>query len=355
MSSPVKSLPASCYSDPDLFSREQSLIFAQHWSYVAPETELELPGDCLAAEIAARSIILVRGEDNQIRGFYNLCRHRASPLIRDEPVNVERIVCPYHSWCYDLTGNLIAAPGFKESDDFKLNKLGLISIRVECWNGMVFACLDTDAPSLIEWLGDVVDIAKDFAAVDDMDYESRLVNEGDVNWKCYSDNTAEGYHLASVHPGLAASLVSKQTSIRAYERGQFVGFDVTYKGKDGVPESSGFWVYKYPGLLLHFSMNSFNVERVIPLSPTRSRMERSFWFKPEISSIQRNATVASSNIVMDEDLEICLRVQKNLQSGVYETGFLSPEREPGTIFFQQLVADSLKDRRMSNIREYRQY
>ena len=338
----VASLEANYYDDPEIFSLEQRTIFTKNWIFVAPVSELSHSGDFVTDEIAERPVVIIRNNEGDIRGYYNLCRHRASVLCRERQGNRKVFVCPYHSWSYTLDGQLKNCPGFEHEIKSRQLEMNLIPIRVEVWNELVFVCLDDTAPDLKTWMGDVLEIAERFPGVKEMEYEARLQNQGEVNWKTYSDNSAEGYHLDSVHKSLSLALVPDQTDIRNYENGGFTGFDVTYKGDSGQAHSKGFWIYKFPGLLLHFSENSFNIERVLPKAPVKTEIHRWFWFMPEVHKTQRQETVEFSNVVMDEDMEICFQVQRNLAGGIYKQGLLSKEREPGTVFFQSLVREHLK-------------
>ena len=334
----VTSLPATYYHDLDIFRLEQARVFRRHWTLVGREACLEQAGAYITDSLGGQSVIVLRKTDRQLAGYLNLCRHRASPLCLDEAGNTRTLVCPYHAWTYDLDGRLQAAPGFPELPD--PDHFSLVPVQVDCWNGLVFACLDDRTPPLQTWLGDIVDIAADYPSPELMQFERSLESECAANWKNYSDNSAEGYHLSMVHPGLNASLVRGQTRIQAFENGAFVGFDVTYR--DGEEESPGYWIYKYPGLLLHFSRNSFNCERVVPLSPGHSLTRRWFWFLDSVPGQDREQTIEFSNQVMAEDIGICSRVQENLEGGFYDTGLLSPEREPGTIFIQQCLQQDLE-------------
>lgn len=344
MSAPkfVPSLPASWYHDPELFERERKQIFARHWSVLAREEQLAQLGHCASGMVAGWPVFAVRGDDGELRAFHNVCRHRAGPIVSAEEGVCDVLRCPYHGWTYRLDGALKSAPGFDQDCNTDAASMGLLSIRVATWNGVVFVCLDPNVVPLEQWLGDIVTIARDYPTIPSMSFYAGVINEGDLNWKAYGDNSAEGYHLGMVHQELSTSLFRDKTDVAAYENGKFIGFRVAYKASPMRPESSGFWVYKFPGLLLHFSEYGFNLERVSPLGPTRSRMERWFWFPEDLSSTEKDEAVLSSNRVMDEDLSICLRVQQNLEAGVYQTGRLSCEREPGTVFFQQLVREALE-------------
>ena len=338
MSSIVETLPAHWYHSDEIFEREKKLIFSRHWSYVGWTGHLAQAGQYLTTDIAGQSVVVVNAGNGRLRGFLNLCRHRASPVCLENRGQVNRFTCPYHSWTYDLDGALVSAPGFGEELDTAGN--GLLPVRVDIWRGLVFACLDESVDDLDNWMGDINAIADDYPDLAELEYETMRSNPCAANWKNYSDNSAEGYHLGTIHPGLSASLVRSQTRIAAYENGRFVGFNVSYREDDG--ESPGFWIYKFPGLLMHYSMNSFNIEKVTPVDARSSRMERWFWFRPEVDMASRAQTIEFSNQVMEEDMGICARVQRNLESGNYDTGYLSREREPGTVYFQSCVREALQ-------------
>ena len=218
-------------------------------------------------------------------------------------------------------------------------------MRVETWNGLVFACLDTDAPDLAAWLGDIVEIAGRFPAVPDMTFQGEVVKEGATNWKAYGDNSCEGYHVGMVHRALGSSMQRESVRVAGYPNGKFIGFDVSYSsGKDESRAGKGFWIYKFPGLLLHFSDFAFNAESVFPASEDSIELYRWFWSDPDKAE-QHGVDPASirpnSEQVIDEDLSICELVQRNLASGVYPGGTLSATQEPGTVYFQQLVREAL--------------
>ena len=220
----------------------------------------------------------------------------------------------------------------------------LFPINISVWNGMVFASIGRDAPSLLEWLGEIAEVAKPFPEVARMEPLSTLEKSGNTNWKCYGDNSCEGYHVGLVHKSLNSSMDQDAVTIRCYENGKFIGFDVTYHASAADPSrrGKGLWIYKFPGLLLHFSENTFNAECVIPVDVGKINLKRWFWSLPKEQTtldVDPREAVSSASIVMDEDLEICERVFENLSAGVYRSGVLSPQDEPGTQYFQQLVRE----------------
>ena len=147
-----ETLPAAWYHDAAVFQRERQAIFARNWSLIGRLEKLARPGDYVAGEVAGYPVFVLRAREGGLKGFHNVCRHRAGPMVRDE------------------------------------------------------------------------------------------------------------------------------LKIAAYENGAFVGFDVCYQAPEGRGTSRGFWVYKFPALLMHFSETSFNLEQIVPLGPRRILLKRWFWF-----------------------------------------------------------------------------
>ena len=338
MNSIVQSLPAEWYHKEEIYQLELQEIFARNWSFVSSTDELKNLGDYVTCAVANQSIVVVRDLQGDLRGFLNLCRHRASPLSVDKKGCIRQFTCPYHAWSYQLDGRLKHAPGFELPGDV-LEDLGLIPVQVSVWNDLVFACLDLAGVSLQDWLGEIIAIARDFPAVAEMKFTGMRSGHCHANWKNYSDNSAEGYHLATVHRELNASLVKGATRITPHENSKFVGFEVTYQAEES--DSPGYWIYKFPGMLMHFSMNSFNIEKVTPVDRNHAMIERWFWFLPSVSQHDAEQIIGLSGRVMEEDIGICGRVQKNLEGGYYKKDILSTVREPGTVCFQQWVRTAL--------------
>jgi len=333
------------YHQADVFAFECEQVFKRHWWLVAPESAFAAAGDYQSFKLMQWPLLVVRDHQGELRGFYNLCRHRAGPLV-DEGCGQRRdFVCRYHGWRYACSGELLKTPGFENDVIDDPAGMGLLPIRVASWNGMVFVCLDDSAPALDDWLGDIVAVARDYDSTTQMSYDGDTVKQAACNWKTYGDNSCEGYHVGMVHQALGSSMQRESVQIDSYENGQFVGFDVNYgDGKDESRAGKGFWIYKFPGLLLHFAEFAFNAESVFPVDASSIRLQRWFW-SHAAKAAQHGVDIASirpnSEQVIDEDIRICERVQTNLASGAYPGGLLSPQQEPGTIYFQQLVREAL--------------
>src|SRR5262245_13249389 len=120
-----KGLPAAWYHDPAHYARELEAFWYRRWIAVAREEEVPNPGDWRTVRIGTQSLVLARGEDNAIRAFHNVCRHRGSVLCTAESGSFarNRIVCPYHAWTYNLEGRLVNTPRRMETPDFDMRKL----------------------------------------------------------------------------------------------------------------------------------------------------------------------------------------------------------------------------------------
>ncbi len=347
VSTPPETLPASWYHDRETYDRERNAIFRKHWTLIAREDQLTTPGAYVADDIADLPVFVIRGKEGELRGYHNVCRHRAGPLVKEGAGRCSTLRCRYHGWLYDIEGALRRAPGLELGRDLDPAKFGLFPVRVETWNGLVFGCLDGEAPPLHDWLGDIVGIASRFPSNADMTYKGEVLESGDANWKNYSDNSCEGYHVGFVHKSLGKTIGKEEIDIRPHENGQFVGFDVTYIASeaDSTRQGKGFWIYKFPGLLLHFAEYSFNCERVKPVGPGAVKLVRWYWCdddKAAALGVTAEDAMASGKVVMGEDLGICEDVQRNLSAGIYQTGRMAPTEEVGTIYFQKLVREALE-------------
>ncbi|MBT5139944.1 MAG: Rieske (2Fe-2S) protein, partial [Acidimicrobiaceae bacterium] len=149
-----QSLHADAYVDPVWFDHEMRTIFARTWQWVCHGEKVREAGQYTTAVIAGMPIMVVRTHDDELKAFYNVCKHRAHELLQDEGTT-RSIVCPYHAWTYDLGGGLVAARHTSHLPDFELGEICLDEVQVEEFGGFVYVNLDLTAPSLAEQAGDL--------------------------------------------------------------------------------------------------------------------------------------------------------------------------------------------------------
>lgn len=338
-------ISASYYTDVEILRRERQQIFAANWWLLGPASACRDRGDYLCDTICGWPILAIRDDDNQLRAFHNVCRHRGSSLLEAGQGNCAKLRCPYHGWLYGSNGDLLKAPGFA-SDEINPAETGLISMRVTTWMGMIFVCPASDGQPAVEfesWLGSLPGLISGFPTIDDMQYYGQFVVEGQANWKTYCDNTVEGYHLHSVHPRLAKAVAAGKVDIVSYDEGALVAFHVGYGAAASAAElrgDAGIWTYKFPGFQLAISDNAFKIERLEPTGIDRLRSTNWAWYR-DLSDAQRQDSFDWSRTVVEEDIGICEKVQVNLAAGVYHSGPLSSEHEPHVATLQRFYLAAL--------------
>lgn len=199
--------PAGIYSDPGIHELERDQLFCRSWQYLAHESEIPKPGDFVVRRILHDSFIVVRGDDGLVRVLLNLCRHRGMQVCRAEVGNASHFRCPYHAWSYSNSGKLAGLPfhvdAYGGEAGLKRSETTLVSPpRVETYRGLVFACLDPEAASLVESLGGFEFYLDLYVNQSDDGIELRGPQRWVVhsNWKIGAENFAgDSYHTPHTH------------------------------------------------------------------------------------------------------------------------------------------------------------
>ncbi len=201
---PGFSLEADFYTRPDLFEADMENIFGKHWIYVGVEPDVPEPGDVVVVDIGKWSVLLVRDDDMNIKAFHNVCRHRGARLVTTPNAVVGNLVCRYHAWTYNLSGDLIFADHMGEGFDKSCNGLKPILLRNVA--GLLFICLAEDAPADIEQMAAEM---TPYLELHDLP-NTKIVKTIDLieygNWKITMENNRECYHCGANHPELTIPL-----------------------------------------------------------------------------------------------------------------------------------------------------
>ena len=208
--SKARGLPNPFYTSAEVFEEEKKRVFFRNWAALGFVSDAPEPGDAKPLSFLGQPLVMVRDQDGTLRVFQNICRHRGMILV-EQPGKIERAIrCPYHSWCYELNGNLrttphVGGPGTNRHDDIKREELGLFEVRSHQWLGMVFINLDGTAPPFEEYAANAIARYGDFdRPLYKCGDEGTFTMEVQGNWKLAIENGAESYHLPWVHPGLNA-------------------------------------------------------------------------------------------------------------------------------------------------------
>lgn len=201
---PGYSLEADFYLSPAIFDMDMEEIFGRHWIFVAVEPDIPEPGDYLAVDVGRHSVVLVRDDDGQVRAYHNVCRHRGARLCAQPQGSVGNLVCSYHQWTYTLNGKLAYAEHM--GDGFDKSLYSLKPVRVESLSGLIFICLDPEAPSDFGVMREQVEPYLRPHQIRNCKVAAQIDIIEDCNWKLTLENNRECYHCAVNHPELTVSL-----------------------------------------------------------------------------------------------------------------------------------------------------
>ena len=314
-------IPAARYCDPAFFELERDYVFGRNWLFVAHADELPAPGDALLLDQFPTPLMLVRGTDSTIRAFFNTCRHRGAPLIREPRANVKtRLVCRYHSWSYDLEGRLRGVPDSENFNNLDKSCLGLGAVRCETWAGLVFINLDENAVPLREFLAPIM-LTMDAAIGDAAGSPSRFVHKSSTklrgNWKLAIDANIETYHVNTVHPGLAPVLEQKGTAIWLLPKGHsrmFIAHRIPLERNplvrhfpcvDPVTGEGAYAYLIYPNTVIVVAPTLIFTTQTWPVAPGEMRYDVYYLMAAPMDDLNRTAyerIITATDKILQEDL-----------------------------------------------------
>ncbi len=345
----MRTLPRAAYVSHESFVHETERIFHREWFLVGRAESLENAGSCLRVDVAGESVLVVRTRAGELRGFYNVCRHRGSQLVDEDcetPLRLKGAIrCPYHAWTYGLDGELRNAPFLTESDGLRREQLGLHPIGVETWGGFVFVNLTpeeiTPERSLRSTLADVIARTSNYP-LEVLRAARTISYHVPANWKVIVENYNECYHCGPVHPELCEI-------VPAFKRGGGRELDweegirhrdgattFTFSGTtDRVPfprlseaertRHKGELVY--PNMMLSLSPDHVAAFTLWPIDQANTRIDCAFLFHPdEIARARFDPSDAIEfwDLVNRQDWRICASVQRGMGSRVFEHGYYAP-------------------------------
>ena len=316
------SLQAEFFLDKRQYDKERQ-FFEKTWIFVAHDSEL-LNYNVIARKVAGYPIIITKDHTETIRSFTNICRHRGSKLLDDGTGKKCRTIsCPYHGWGYGLDGSLKQTPNFGYAlnmGDYRLSEW-----HVQVINGLIFVSLDPKYTFEQQFGSCIDELHKKIPS-----YVVRSRKEFVVhcNWKLYVENYLEGYHIPFAHPTLAREIVMSNYEVRSHDG--YISHHVTAK-KGSVSE--GYWMYLWPNVAINSYANGFSLERIIPISPTQTKISYLYLFSDNCSDVDMEKSMATSSKITEEDIQLVERIQDNLHSGLYIPGPLSPKHETGLVTF----------------------
>ena len=210
-STPTPSLAAKYYTDPEVFKLETNGLLARTWQFAGHASQLKETGDYFTFDMAGESLFCIKGRDGEIRTFYNVCQHRAHQLVSGQG-QTRVVVCPYHAWTYELTGELRAGPNIKAVEGFDKSSICLTSVRTEVFLGFIFVNLDNDAKPMDDWFPNVrTELESYIPHWDTLAPLEWVEIPENCNWKVSVENYSECYHCTLNHPTFSTGVVRPET------------------------------------------------------------------------------------------------------------------------------------------------
>lgn len=340
----AETIPSSWYTKREILEQEYVHIFRKTWQFVGRRSELTEQGSHIIATVGKEPIIVVRGKDDVIRAFYNVCRHRGGPLALENGCS-SMLQCKYHGWTYQLDGMLRGVPDFDRVELFDKKDYGLVPVLLGEWEGLLFVALEQPIVSLEQIFAGVRERIRS-VDLSSLKFYTRIVYEINCNWKAYIDNYLEGYHVPLVHPELVKMYNFNQYKTETFEwyslqHAPLRADEVLYSKRvreGGIAEALYYFVF--PNLMLNILPGRLQTNLVQPIDENRCRVIFDYYYEdivsPEgLSHIEED--IRFSELVQQEDIKICELVQRGLNSSAYDRGRFSVKRENAVYHFQCLL------------------
>ena len=320
------------YISHDHFIQEMDLVYSSNWCFIGLSQDLSHVGDRLVAEVGDESILVVRNREGILRAYYNVCQHRGSQLCDESGTGYgAAITCPYHAWSYSLDGNLVSAI-HHDKEDFDRECISLTSVRVEEWQGCIFATLNSNSPTLVESLSQLY---SDPRSLERFDIGSLIrghhtVDEAQCNWKVLVENYSECLHCSVVHPEFCDLVPVYKTghtiesdredwAARLKTGATAISFDETSSLPmiPSMTEPLVYGAFVYPNMLIDVMPTCVALTRYVPRSASHTTVHTDYLFPRttlEDSSVDLTPTLSFNDLVNQQDIAVSERVQRGVNS-----------------------------------------
>jgi choline monooxygenase len=363
----ARGLPNEAYTSPGFRDWERDRVLAKTWFCIGFGRDVPNPGDAFPSQVQGIPVLMLRRYDGSIGVFHNVCSHRGAQLVT-EPCSVKRrLRCPYHSWVYDLDGQLLATPHIggpriNEIAGFDKSEHGLKPVRSAHFWDMVFVNLSGDAEPFENFIAPLATRWADF----DM---SHIRHPGDVgslklnvncNWKLAVENYCEAYHLPSIHPGLNSySKLEDHYNIEAPDhfsgQGSHAYTPLLVKDGPNLPQfpnlpsrwdKAAEYASLFPNVLLGIHRDHYYAIRLEPIGLDQTREHLEIYYIGDESQDPRFEDVKAANLatwktVFAEDVDVVQRMQRGRRSPGYDGGVFSPAMDGPTHCFHRWLAKRL--------------
>jgi phenylpropionate dioxygenase-like ring-hydroxylating dioxygenase large terminal subunit len=350
------SLPGWLYYDPEFLEAEKKAFLRATPQVVCHESEIAAPGEWRSFEYLGESVVVIRGDDGEVRAFSNVCRHRGSRLV-DGPAGCAKVLtCPYHAWSYARDGRLVGVPHRAQYPGLQPDKLGLVPISLEKWRGFLFVTLEPGAPSVAEMMAPYEKEVAHYRFEHLRAIGRVTLRPRPLNWKTIADNYSDGLHIPVGHPGLTR-LFGKGYRIEANDHVDRMEGDLVDRESDNAaerayqrylpdvehlpPSHRRKWLYYklFPNVAFDIYPDQVDFMQFLPVSATETVIREISYALPDERREMRACRYLNWRInrrVNAEDTELIARVQAGMQSPTYVAGPLGTSEVCLRSFAQKL-------------------
>jgi Rieske 2Fe-2S family protein len=334
-------LPAAAYLDERVLAWERANLFAGAWVCAGRSVELDSPGARVAVAVADDQVVLVRGDDGVLRGFFNACRHRAHELMRCGATDDQgSIQCPYHGWRYGLDGSLLSTPHFEAPAGFDRGLHGLTPVAVEEWHGWAMVDVAGSAPPLERFVDGLDDRVAPYEP-ERLAVGGTHTYEIAANWKLIVENYQECFHCPRIHPELCAVSPAASGENHTGHDGMWIGGwqdlrphaatmsltgasdGVVLRGLDDLARRRIDYIGLLPNLLVSLHPDYVMTHRLEPLGADRTVVECQWLFDPDAArrdDFDPSYAIDFWDITNRQDWAACEAVQRGVGSRGYRPG-----------------------------------
>ncbi|MEP3628725.1 MAG: aromatic ring-hydroxylating dioxygenase subunit alpha [Hyphomicrobiales bacterium] len=350
-------MPARFYVSADIYDMEKEAIFYKTWHYAGHVSQVAEKRSYFTTKIHEQNVFVTRGQDDEIRAFYNVCAHRGHELLQGAG-RKSVITCPYHAWAFDFEGNLVNARNSENVAGFNKCDFSLKPVRMEIFCGMIMINLDPDATPFAEQFDGLEDEIRQYMpSVDTLEFAQRDTFDVASNWKVLVDNFLECYHCAPAHKDFVdlVDMDSYRTITHKRYSSQCAAAPRTTTSKAFSFEKgdvdfgyAGFFVWPNFTIWIYPGEANLSVLQMNPTAPTQT-LEYQDWFTKggKLSPQLKEAADYQKDILQPEDIGLCESVQRGLSSKAYNQGRFIVDHgktelsEHAVHHFQSMVVDAL--------------
>ena len=365
-------LPNECYTSKDYLSHEKERIFCNKWTVIGVGSSIPNSGDAKPYNLLGIPLILIRDKDTKIRVFHNVCSHRGFKLL-DKSCTLKNVIrCPYHSWSYDLKGNLVATPhigglNIHQSEKFDKNKSNLKEVRSEVWMDMIFVNINSNEIDFKEYIKPLEKRWSKFINKEDQKLIAHSKDHGyfnlevNCNWKFAIENYCESYHLPTIHPELnKISNINDHYHIQGLPN-RFAG-QGSKKYKQLVKGNKKFNIFPnweksllnkseyialFPNVMIGLHFDHFYVFWLEPLTINKTKEHMQMYYVgnesangEELKELRKENSRFWKDVML-EDIKAIEGMQEGRNSPVYNGGNFSPIMDQPTHQFHKWVSNNL--------------